>query len=347
MTKVLITGGAGFVGANLAYYLKDIGHDVTVLDNLVRRGSETNLSTFLKRGIKFVHGDIRNTEDFEHLDADVVLECSAQPSAIDGYNNPKFDITNNLYGLINVLEFCRKKKAKLIFWSTNKVYSGFRVNAIPVKEEDSRWVWDTEESLIGFDPNKGISQDFPVDGGDHSIYGMTKVMGDIACQEYMTAFNMDIIVNRFSCLSGPMQWGKCAQGWVAWFAIASLLNKKLDLIGWNGKQVRDILFADDICNLVHRQINTNKRGVYNIGGGIKNSASLVEVLDDIYRLTNKKVKYDIIEDPRKADHVVYVTDHSKATKDFGWEPIIDIDSGLFQIICWANHNIDKLKEIYE
>ena len=109
--KILITGGAGFVGGNLAVYMSELGHDILCMDNLVRRGSEFNLQRFLKyQNIKFIHGDIRNTEDFDRLNfvPDVVLECSAQTTAVDGYDNPMYDITNNTIGLINVLEFCRK-----------------------------------------------------------------------------------------------------------------------------------------------------------------------------------------------------------------------------------------------
>ena len=290
--KILITGGAGFVGANLSFHMKQQGHDVTVLDNLARRGSENNIPEFKEKGIRFIHGDIRNPEDFYHLKTDVILECSAQPSAIDGYGNPKYDITNNLYGAINVLEYCRINGSALIMWSTNKTYCGSKINALPRIEKDTRYSWDINADMSpGFDPFYGISNDFPVDGGDHSIYGMTKIQADIACQEYCDAFNVPTVVNRFSCLAGERQWGKCAQGWVAWFAIAGVFDLPLEFIGWKGKQVRDVLFIEDICSLIDLEIaNVNKiKGkVFNVGGGSCNALSLIEAVDLVSKLLGNK-----------------------------------------------------------
>ncbi|MCZ7600598.1 MAG: NAD-dependent epimerase/dehydratase family protein, partial [Gammaproteobacteria bacterium] len=190
--KVLITGGAGFVGANLAHYLSGRGHRVTVMDNLVRRGSELNLLPLKAAGVQFVHGDVRNAEDFANVprDIEVVLETCAQPSAIDGYANPLFDINNNTIGLLNTLEFARKSDAGLIFWSTNKTYAGEHINAFPLVERETRWEWDTaaidaiygERLPAGFDPVYGFSSEFTVDGHDHSIYGLSKIMADLACQ---------------------------------------------------------------------------------------------------------------------------------------------------------------------
>jgi len=213
--KVLITGGAGFVGAQLAFYLKDRGHEVVAMDNLVRRGSELNLPLLQARGIPFLHGDVRNAEDFIPLPQgiDVICETCAQPSAIDGYANPIFDINNNTLGLMHVLEFARQRGCGLIFWSTNKVYSGDKVNQFPRREEEMRWVWDKEAIAAqygdrlppGFDPDWGFSDEFTIDGGQHSIYGLSKVMSDLACQEYADAFGVKTVVNRFSCLAGDTE----------------------------------------------------------------------------------------------------------------------------------------------
>jgi CDP-paratose 2-epimerase len=348
--KILITGGAGFVGANLSFYFKEQGHDVIALDNLARRGVENNLPEFKKKGITFIHGDIRNPEDFYHLKADIILECSAQPSAIDGYNNPKYDITNNLYGVINVLEYCRTHGTAMIQWSTNKCYDGNKVNALPHIEKDTRYEWLPRFSTTaGFDPLYGISSDFSVDGGSHSIYGMTKIQSDLACQEYCDAFNVPTIVNRFSCLAGPRQMGKCAQGWVAWFAIASIFNLPLEFIGWKGKQVRDILFIDDICSLVDAEIkciDSIKGQVFNIGGGMSSTLSLIEAVDLVSQITGNKPPIAIKETPRKADHVIYISDIRKIKAAVGWEPKVNIKDGYEKIVKWVYDNKTILQNLY-
>lgn len=347
--KILITGGAGFVGANLSFYLKKQGHDVIAFDNLARRGSEINLPDFKKEGITFVHGDVRNTEDFYHLKADMILECSAQPSATDGYNNPKYDITNNLYGVVNVLEYCRLNGSALILWSTNKTYCGSKINALPHTEKETRYEWTDNPGIVGFDPKFGIADNFSVDGGDHSIYGMTKIQADIACQEYYDAFKVPTVVNRWSCLAGERQFGKCAQGWVAWFAIAAAFGLPLEFIGWKGKQVRDVLFVEDICRLIDLEINNIdkvKGQVFNVGGGFKNTLSLIEAVDLIEDLTHKRPKITVTENARKADHVIYISDTRKIKETLGWEPTIDTTVGYERIIDWVIKNETALRSLY-
>lgn len=334
--KILIAGGAGFIGANLCIFFKEQGRDVTALDNLVRRGSELNLPEFKWRGINFVHGDIRNPEDI-HGEYDIILECSAQPSAVAGYDNPMFDFNNNTVGLMNVLEHARKTGAAVIFWSTNKVYSGDKVNAIRYAEEKTRF-----ELLC----KGGIAEDFTIDGGRHSIYGLTKAMSDLACQEYADAFDVKTIINRFSCLAGPLQWGKTEQGWVSWFVIAKHLGLPVKVCGWGGKQVRDVLFIDDICRLIAEEINaldtkpSTWGQVFNIGGGQDNSISILEFMN---RLDLTPSSY---EHERKGDHRIYVTDYSKAKEVLGWEPRIGLDEGFEQIEKWVVDNKELLRKMY-
>jgi CDP-paratose 2-epimerase len=325
---------------------------VTALDNLARRGSETNIEPFKKEGITFVHGDIRNPEDFYHLKADIILECSAQPSAIDGYNNPKYDISNNLYGAINVLEYARLNGCGVCLWSTNKSYSGDKINAILRVEKDTRYEWSDSAALLdiaGFDPRYGFSDEFSVDGGKHSVYGLTKIQADLACQEYYDAFGVNTVVSRFSCLAGPRQWGKCAQGWVAWFALAAEFGLPVDFIGWKGKQVRDVLFIDDICDWVLKIIqNIDNIGgqVFNIGGGMTTNISLIEAVTLVEKLTGKKITTRVLEEPRKADHCIYISDTRKAKRMLSWQPEISMEQGYEDIIRWVKDNRDILKKLY-
>lgn len=357
--KVLITGGAGFVGANLAYYLSERGHQVTVMDNLVRRGSELNLPQLKQRGVSFVHGDVRNAEDFHALPRglDVVLECCAQPSAIDGYANPLFDINNNTIGLLNTLEHARRNDAGLIFWSTNKTYAGEHINKFPKLDLGDRWVWDAdairaeygERLPAGFDPVHGFSAEFTVDGHDHSIYGLSKIMADLACQEWYDAFGVPTVVNRFSCLAGEGQFGKSAQGWVAWWAIAFHFGLGLKYIGWDGKQVRDALFIEDICRLIETemgQLGTLGGSVFNVGGGKDITLSLREATALMEQRYQRTVPVDIIDDPRKADHCIYISDIRPVTAATGWVPRVSVEEGYDRIIRWVHDHQDELARLY-
>lgn len=349
--RIVVTGGAGFVGANLCKYFAAKGHEVIAVDNLVRRGSELNLSDFKRLGVRFVHGDVRAREDLATLprDVDFVCECSAQPSAIDGYKNPAFDITNNTIGLLHCLEWCRETGAGLIFWSTNKVYSGDRINALPRHEEETRWVWDAAPPRPGFDPAHGFSDEWPIDGGDHSIYGVSKVCADLLCQEWAGAFGVRTVVNRFSCLAGEGQFGRSEQGWVAWWAVAAAFDLPLTYIGWNGKQVRDVLFIEDICRLVEAEmdrIDSVKGQAFNIGGGMKHTLSLREATAWIEKRFKKRMKTSIEPTPRKADQCIYISDIRKAERLLGWAPTLSIDEGYERIVRWVVDHKEDLRRLY-
>lgn len=357
--KILITGGAGFIGAQLAFYLKNRGHRVIVLDNLVRRGSESNLPRFKRAGVEFVHGDVRNREDFAHVPKGIDLICgtSAQPSVVTGYANPVFDITNNTLGLINVLEFARSLGCAVVFWSTNKVYSGDRINAFPTREESTRWVWNKEAIRSrwgnhlppGFDPDYGFSEDFSVDGGQHSIYGLSKIMADLACQEYADAFGVKTAINRFSCLAGEGQFGKSEQGWVVWWAVAFHFGLPLRYIGWGGKQVRDVLFIEDVCRLVELEmehLDSIAGEVFNIGGGMEQTLSLVEATALLREKFRRDLPITVEEKPRKADQCIYISDIRKAQRILGWSPRVGIEEGYDQIIEWIRANEAELRLLY-
>jgi CDP-paratose 2-epimerase len=355
MGRMLVTGGAGFVGSNVAVHLKNKGHEVVVMDNLVRRGSELNLEIFKTKGIQFVHGDIRNAEDLNHLSGkfDFIFETAAQPAACTGYANPVFDITNNYLGLLNVLEYARNNGSALIFWSTNKTYSGEAINALPLLEKLTRYVFDMAHSELTdwgqVIAANGIPENFSVDGGDHSIYGLSKICADLTCQEWAKAFGVKVVINRFSCLAGPGQFGKSEQGWVAWFVIAALFNLPLTFYGFKGKQVRDVLFVDDILNLIDAQMeNIDKIGgeVFNVGGGMKVNTSLIECVNLIEDVTGKRITTSYDPTQRKADQCVYISDIRKAKRVLNWEPKIDMTTGIAQIAAWVIANQDSLKKLY-
>ena len=356
---ILITGGAGFVGSELAVQLSEKHHRVVVMDNLVRRGSETNLEKLARHGITFVHGDVRNPEDFENLPEGIEFVCdtSAQPSVVSGYTNPVFDITNNSLGVIHVLEFARRHRCPLIFFSTNRVYVVDRLLELPRREATTRIEWDLEawkqippESRPrGFDPLHGVSEEFAIDGGQRSIYGLSKLIADAACQEYAHAFDMPIVVNRFGVISGTGQFAKVDQGWVVWWAMAHYFKLPLKYIGWNGKQVRDILFLEDVCALVELQMSQMQRfrgDIFNLGGGAANSLSLREGTQLLEKKLGHGTSISTEDTLRKGDLPIYFTDNRKAIQQLNWQPKVTIDQGFDRILKWIGANEADLRSRY-
>ena len=347
--KILIAGGAGFVGSNLAFHFKSLGDEVIVMDNLVRRGGELNLPIFKDLGIQFIHGDIRNREDLNSLpDVDVVLLTAAQPCAIN-YANPTFDITNNTMGVMNMLEWCRLENTPLIFWSTNKTYTGEHTNCVPYSVSDRRFVWDDPDyQQEGWSFEHGFNEHLTVNGRDHSIYGLSKIAADLMIQEWSDAYKIPSIINRFSCLAGPNQWGKAEQGWVSWFVLAEQLNLPLTVYGYDGYQVRDYLFTPDINNLIEKQVNAilaNPHGyvgeVYNVGGGMEYSVSINEAID---MLDLPNVRYD--GGQRRADQAIYISDNRKVKHEFSWRPQTDFEMGTQMIREWVQDNESELIQLY-
>jgi CDP-paratose 2-epimerase len=356
---ILITGGAGFVGSELAIRMREKNHRVVVMDNLVRRGSESNLERLAKHGVAYVHGDVRNPEDFSNLPDGIEFVCdtSAQPSVVSGYSNPVFDITNNSLGVVRVLEFARQHRCPLIFFSTNRVYLVDRLLELPRRETATRIEWDpeawknipVETRARGFDPVHGVSEDFATDGGQRSIYGLSKLIADAACQEYAHAFDMPIVVNRFGVIAGTGQFAKLDQGWVVWWAIAHYFKLPLKYIGWNGKQVRDILFLEDVCALVELQMKQMDRfrgDIFNLGGGAENSLSLREGTQLLERKLGDGTTITTEDAVRKADLPIYFTDNRKAARVLNWKPSVTVDEGFERILAWIRSNEMTLRRRY-
>ena len=356
---ILITGGAGFVGSELAVRFTEKKNRVVVMDNLVRRGSESNLERLARYGVTFVHGDVRNPEDFANLPAGIEFVCdvSAQPSVVSGYSNPVFDITNNSLGVVRVLEFARQHRCPLIFFSTNRVYVVDRLLELPRREAATRFEWDAdawnripaESRPRGFDPVHGVAEEFATDGGQRSIYGLSKLIADAACQEYAHAFDMPIVINRFGVIAGTGQFAKLDQGWVVWWAIAHYFGLPLKYIGWNGKQVRDIVFLEDVCALVELQMNQIGRfrgDILNLGGGAANSLSLREGTALLENKLGHGTTITTEDAVRKADLPIYFTDNRKAAKVLKWKPTVTLDAGFDRILAWIRSNEAALRARY-
>ena len=350
--KVLIPGGAGFVGSSLAIALKSHHPNWKIIcfDNLRRRGSELNLPRFRKLGIEFVHGDIRAESDLDPLvlDVDTIIDCSAEPSVLAGFSSPRYVLQTNLVGTINLLELARKLKARLLFLSTSRVYPIAALKAIPLIETASRFEIDPMQSAIGVSEG-GISESFSL-AGSRSLYGATKLASELLIEEYRESYDIPTIVNRCGVLTGPWQMGKIDQGvFVLWVA-AHHFQRSLKYIGYGGtgKQVRDLLHIADLVDLVHYQLENFSElngDVLNVGGGMANSLSLLETTKLCEEITGKQIQIESLEEERSGDIPIFVTDSTEVLHKTGWYPKRNARQTLEEIYQWIIEYEDQLKPI--
>ncbi|MEI6242177.1 MAG: NAD-dependent epimerase/dehydratase family protein [Chlamydiota bacterium] len=351
--KIVITGGAGFVGSHLAISLKRDNPHIKVisLDNLYRRGSELSLRRLRDAEVEFVHGDIRCKEDIAAIfNFDLLIECSAEPSVQAGYqNDPSYLVQTNLFGTMNCLEAARRAKADVIFLSTSRVYPIEPLRNLPLKEEGKRFVLDAIQNSIGVSLH-GISTQFPLEG-IRSLYGATKLASELLLQEYAHMYDLNIVINRSGVIAGPWQMGKVDQGFVSLWISRYIFNQELKYTGFggNGYQVRDVLHIEDLYELLVLQLNNiskHKGKIYNIGGGMKNSISLAELSSWCIQRTGNNIP--IINDPttHPADIPFYVSDNEVVTKNTGWAPKRSLDHTLEDIFHWILANQIMLKPIF-
>jgi CDP-paratose 2-epimerase len=315
--RILITGGAGFLGVSTAEYLIADGWHVTLLDNLSRPGTERNLKWLITEHAAqttFVKEDVRNAASLpEHVkNQDAILHLAGQVAVTTSLIDPTEDFDINARGTLNLLEAVRlhNPQAPFLFASTNKVYGKLDRNNVACKESQ------------------------PIDF--HSPYGCSKGAADQYVRDYARVFHMNTVVLCQSCIYGTHQYGTEDQGWVAHFVHSILNDRPLTIYG-DGTQVRDLLDARDLCALyatVLDKIDKVRGQIYNVGGGPKNQRNLLEVIERIGELTGRTPNYSF-SDWREGDQTFYVSDISKAKKDLGWEPQIPFDRGLKDLIAWA------------
>lgn len=350
--NILVTGGAGFVGSALAISLKvNYPHyNIFALDNLKRRGSELNLSRLKKNGIEFIHGDIRNKEDFDSIPAvDAVIEASAEPSVLAGLNGtPDYLINTNLVGTVNCLNYALKHKANFIFLSTSRVYPIKAIESLNFVEEETRFSLADQQPVAGVS-SKGISEDFPLNGA-RSLYGTTKLASELIIQEYNEFYNLKTVINRCGVITGPWQMGKVDQGVMVLWIAKHFFNQKLGYFGYGGtgKQMRDMLHVADLYRLVDWQlhhIDQVNGEILNAGGGLDSSASLQELTKICQEVTGNTIPIDRVAETRTADIRLYVTDNTKVTNLTGWKPEIGIKQIVEEITAWLSENEADLAPI--
>lgn len=328
--KLLVTGGAGFLGTNIAIEATKKGHQVIAVDNFVRRGSDVN-ADYLKReyAIETIHAEVRSREDWESLPkVDAIIHLAGQPGIPKSLENPVLDFQVNAVGTLYALEYARKQgNIPLIYASTNKIYND-SVNELPLVEKETRYQ---------FADRFGINESFPMDSSGthpHSPYGVSKASADLLCQEYFHAFGVPTVVMRMSCIYGLHQNGVSEQGWTDFFVRQRVIGDNKLIFYGNGKQVRDCLFGSDAANaylMALEQIDNAKGKVFNLGGGIYNS-SLIEWVEILNEYTNKPPMEISYEDWRLADHRVYISDTAKIEKELGWQAKISIPEGIAQMV---------------
>lgn len=350
--KIVITGGAGFVGSALAISLKKDypAYEIYCLDNLKRKGSELNVARLGAAGIHFVHGDIRNKEDFDVLPtADAIIEASAEPSVLAGLNgSPDYLMNTNLFGTVNCLNYATRCKADFIFLSTSRIYPIKTIETLDFEEAETRFVLTDNQSIKGVS-SKGIAEDFPLDGA-RSLYGTTKLASELIIQEYNEFYGLRTVVNRCGVLTGPWQMGKVDQGVMVLWIAKHYFEQQLAYIGYggNGKQTRDILHVADLYRLIDWQLHNMDKvngETMNAGGGVEVSVSLQELTEICQRVTGKTIPISRVAENRPADIRLYVTDNTKVTALTGWKPEIGVEQIVTEITAWLHENRVALEAI--
>jgi CDP-paratose 2-epimerase len=351
MKKILVTGGAGFVGSSICYWLKEnFTSEVLAFDNLKRRGSELSLARLKAKGVGFVHGDVRVQSDLDECGkVDLVLDCSAEPSVLAGVDgSPRYVIDTNLTGTINCLEHARKHDAAVIFLSTSRVYPIEPLSLLNYNEGETRFNLSNQQALEGASA-RGIAENFPL-AGARSMYGATKLSSELIFREYIESYRIPGVINRCGVLTGPWQMGKVDQGVIVLWIAKHFFNKPLSYVGFGGKgkQVRDILHVRDLCKLLALQLkdlSSLKGDIFNIGGGLECSVSLAELTQLSSEATKQRVEIGSIPENRPNDIPIYLTDYSKALKRFGWKPEISVSTIVEEIADWIGANKAALEPI--
>jgi len=340
MKKIVVTGGAGFIGVNLAAkLLASEQNHVVVYDNLSRQGTQENLDwlqSLYPSRLEFVKGDVRDYGTLKKTvqGAHAIYHLAAQVAVTTSVLDPIEDFTINAEGTLYALEACRlaAPEAVFVYSSTNKVYGA--LEHLPRKETPLRYLL-TEKK-------RGISEKEPLDF--HSPYGNSKGAADQYTRDYHRIYGIKTVVFRQSCIYGEHQRGTEDQGWVAYFMIRGILGQSLTVYG-NGKQVRDILHINDLVHaylLATEKIEKVQGHIYNIGGGIENTFSLLEMLEFLETLLKKTIHYDIAP-WRPGDQKVFISDNTAVHRDLGWKIRYPAKKGLTALYIWIAAHLKEIR----
>ncbi|HTR73437.1 MAG TPA: NAD-dependent epimerase/dehydratase family protein [Solirubrobacteraceae bacterium] len=351
--RILVTGGAGFIGSSLALGLaaKHPTWEIVALDNLRRRGSELNLPRLRAAGVAFAHGDVRSLEDLllacpngdngaNGLNGalDAIVECSAEPSVMAGVDSsPDYVLQTNLFGAYNCLELARRTGAQFLFLSTSRVYPVAGLAGLSYREADTRFELAAEQPCPGAS-SRGIAESFPL-GGARTLYGATKLAAELLIAEYADSYGLNTVVDRCGVIAGPWQFGKVDQGVFTYWLLAHHFKRPLSYIGFggSGKQVRDLLHVDDLLDLVDIQLSEPGRWageVVNVGGGLDCSLSLLETTELCQRIAGQEIAIPAAGEDRPGDVPIYLSDCARLFERTPWRPQRGAAEILTDIHAW-------------
>jgi len=346
--RILITGGAGFIGSNLALYLcrTDPKATVVCMDNLYRRGSELNVPRLEEAGIRFHRGDVANRNAFPNGPFDFIVECSAEPSVLAGKNeSPDYVFQTNLVGAYQCLEKARLWDSRFLFLSTSRVYPIAALEKHPWREEETRFVWE-DQGTNGIS-SRGVTEQLDLSGA-RSLYGFTKLAAEQLIEEYRATYAIKAAINRCSVIAGPWQFGKIDQGVAALWVMAHHFGRPLSYIGYGGtgKQVRDMLHVDDLCELIGDQINSFDQWdgwAGNVSGGLTNAVSLCELTTLCSEITDKKISISSVHANRPNDVRILVGDSSRLFDRTTWRPKRNLPRIIQDISDWVGRHSNALE----
>ena len=345
MSLAIITGSSGLVGSEAVNFFSDKGFDVIGIDNNLRKfffgkNGSTNWvkSQLIKRNKNFrnFNTDIRNFAKLNNIfkkyskNISLIIHSAAQPSHDYGKNFPFLDFNVNATGTLNLLELTKKycPNAPFIFMSTNKVY-GDNPNKLKILEKKTRW--ELSDNDKNYD---GINENFSIDNSTHSFFGVSKTYADLIVQEYGKNIGLKTVCFRGGCITGPNHSGASLHGFLSYLVKSSLNNKKYNIIGYKGKQVRDNLHSNDLVKCFWEFYKKPRNGeIYNMGGGRYSNCSIIEALNLVEIYTKTKIKKKILKLPRVGDHIWYISDTSKFKKHYpNWKQKYDTKKIIEELI---------------
>ncbi len=337
--RVLVTGGCGFLGSHVCEYYARKGHEVVSYDNMTkhelrRTGFAADLArdyngNYLRSlGVKTVKADIRDSEELldNSHDCDYLVHTAAQPAMTISWEDPRLDITTNVLGTFNVLEVARKLKVPVASCATVHVY-GNKINE-SLTEKGNRYVRDPE----------GIDESHPTLEGSLTPLHASKGAGDIYVRTYIDTYKLEAASFRLTGIYGARQFGGEDHGWVANFAIRTVLGWPITIFG-TGRQVRDIIYATDVCEAFDAFYRHREPGIYNIGGSRQTMISLLDCIDILEKIEGKRPQVKFAPD-RPSDLRYFVCDITRARRRLQWSPKVMPEEGIRLLMDWIRENKD-------